>query len=131
MAAGKRQLIPMTTVLLCALSLSFAVYSGRPSTFSKPMTSKCPVVTVSCPTADQPFRFTAGVFDADSSEKISNVYLEYCWTLSKGKIAFGQGTDSITVDGSSTDIRAVTATVDVRGLDSDCKTKASCSTSSR
>jgi hypothetical protein len=104
--------------------------SPRPSAISKAIPPKCPVISVSCPTADRPFTFTAAVYDSDSREKISNRYVEYCWTLSKGKILLGQGTDSITVDGSSTDMRAITATVDVRGFDSECQTKASCSTSS-
>jgi len=127
---SKPQLLSITMILLSALSLSVAVSAGRPSTISKAIPAKCPVIAVSCPTTDQPFMFTAAVYDADSREKISNLYVEYCWVLSKGKILFGQGTDAITVDASSTDMRGITATVDVRGLDSECKTKASCSTSS-
>jgi hypothetical protein len=127
---SKPQLITISVILLSALSLSFPVSARRPSTISKATPPKCPVISVSCPTDDRPFTFTAAVYDADSREKISNRYVEYCWTLSKGKILLGQGTDSVTVDGSSTDMRGITATVDVRGFDSDCKTKASCSTSS-
>jgi hypothetical protein len=126
---SKPQLITIL-FLLSALSRSVALSAGRPSTTSRAIPPKCPVISVSCPTADRPFTFTAAVYDADSREKISNRYVEYCWTLSKGKILLGQGTDSITVDGSSTDMRAITATVDVRGFDSECQTKASCSTPS-
>ena len=127
---SKLQMISIIVILLSALSLSFAVSARRPSTISKPIPPKCPVISVACPTADRPFTFTAAVYDADSREKISNRYVEYCWTLSKGKILLGQGTDSITVDGSSTEMRSITATVDVRGFDTECKTKASCSISS-
>ena len=125
----KPPFITITVILLLALSLSVAVSAVRPSTISKTVPPKCPVISVSCPTADRPFTFTAAVHDADGREKSSNRYVEYCWTLSKGKILLGQGTDSITVDASSTDMRSLTATVEVRGFDSECQTKASCSTS--
>ena len=127
----RSQLISISTIVLSALSLSLAASGRKLSTQSETIHSKCPLVEVSCPTTDQPFIFTAGVYDVDSSEKISNLNVEYCWTLSKGKILYGQGTDSMTVDASSTDMGGLTATVDVRGLDSECKAKASCSTSSR
>ncbi len=122
-------LISITIILLSALSLSAGVSAVRPATISKAIPPKCPFVAVSCPSTDQPFTFTATVFDADTKEKISNLKIEYCWTLSKGKIAYGQGTSSITVEGSSPDTRSIAATVDVRGFDSECNTKASCSTS--
>ena len=113
---SKQQWLSITVILLSALSLSFAVSAVRASAISKVIPPKCPVISVSCPATDQPFRFTAAVYDADSREKISNLNVEYCWVLSKGRILYGQGTDAITVDASSTDMRGITATVDVRGL---------------
>jgi hypothetical protein len=126
----KVQLLATISILIFAIPFSVGVSAERSATVFPSHHSKCPVIAVSCPTSDQPFTFTAALYDADSHEKISNPNIEYCWTLSKGKIASGQGTNSMTVDASSTDMRSLTATVDVGGLDSECKTKASCSTSS-
>jgi hypothetical protein len=128
---SKLHLISIAIILLSAMSLSAGVGAPRPATTPKAIPPKCPLVTVSCPSTNEPpLTFTATVYDAETKEKISNLNVEYCWTLSKGKIAYGQGTNSITVEGSSADTRSITATVDVRGFDNECNTKASCSTSS-
>jgi hypothetical protein len=126
----KVQLLATISILIFAIPCSVGVSAERSSTVSPSHHSKCPVIAVSCPTSDQPFIFTVSLYDADSHETLSNSSVKYCWTLSKGKFASGQGTNSITVDASSTDMRNLTATVDVAGLDSECNTKASCSTSS-
>jgi hypothetical protein len=125
---SKPHLISIIIILISALSLSAGVSIPRPATNPKAVPPKCPLVTVSCPSTNEPpLTFTANVSDPETKEKISNLNVEYCWTLSRGKIAYGQGTNSITVD--SPDTNSITATVDVRGLDSGCGTKASCSTS--
>ena len=125
----KKPQLTITLILLSAMPVSLTVSTVKPAAIYPSIPPKCPVITVSCPTTDRPFTFTATMYDTDKKEKFSNQYVEYYWTLSKGKILQGQGTDTITVDGSSTDIAGLTATVDVRGLDSDCKTKASCTRS--
>ena len=126
--ASKSHLISIATIVLSASFLSAGVSAPPPGTAIKAIAPKCPLVTVSCPsTGQQPYTFIATVIDPETKEKISNLNVEYCWTLSKGKIAYGQGTNSITVEGNSPETRSITATVDVRGLDSECNTKASCS----
>jgi hypothetical protein len=120
-----KSLLILITLLL-SVALSFTASANKPS---ENTLSKCPVITVSCPTTEQPYTFTAVLYDAESKSTVSIPNLEYSWTISKGEIASGQGTASMTVDASSTDMRALTATVDVEGLAGECKTRASCTTS--
>jgi hypothetical protein len=115
-------------VFLLAMALSFVISTPEPLAKAKNNISKCPTITVSCPTTEKPYTFTAALFDADSGAAIPGHNLEYRWTVSGGKITSGQGTGSIMVDASS-DMRGLTATVEVRGLAAECKTKASCTTS--
>jgi hypothetical protein len=116
--------------LLLATALSFTALASKPPAKSKNIHSKCPIITVSCPVTERPHTFTAVLVDAESKGTIPGQNLEYHWTVSGGKIATGQGTFSITMDASSTDMRGITATVDVKGLAPECETKASCTTSS-
>ena len=124
---NKSHLILIT--LLLALTLGFTVSTQKLLAKSKDIPSKCPIITVSCPTTGQPYAFSAILYDAETKDKISIPNLEYNWVVSKGEIAAGQGTVSMTVDGSSTDMRALTASVEVKGLAFECKTRASCTTS--
>ncbi len=95
---SKPHLFSITTIFLSALSLSAGGFAPPFGTTINAIPPKCPFVAVSCPSTDQPYTFIATVYDAETKERISNLNVEYCWTLSKGKIAHGQGTNSITVE---------------------------------
>jgi hypothetical protein len=84
----------------------------------------CAKVSVTCPEeidATKPIKFTAKVVGGKRFGEVA-----YNWTVSKGTIVFGQGTDSIQVDLKGEDCRGVTATVEVGGLDPSCLRSASC-----
>ena len=88
--------------------------------------AECPTVSVSCPSSQEsPLVFTVSVKPAKANRTV-----KYYWTLSKGKIASGQGSETITVDASPIETRGLTATVEVTGLEQSCGKKASCSLSS-
>ncbi|HEX8145408.1 MAG TPA: hypothetical protein VF553_22760 [Pyrinomonadaceae bacterium] len=107
--------------LICfsLLTLSISAPSQSPAT-------ECPTITVDCPTScykpGQPFTVTANVTGADANKSLS-----YHWSVSSGTINTGQGTPSITITQPS-DCQTMTATVEVKGLDSSCQNTASCST---
>ncbi len=109
-----RAIFISVVLLMCA--------TVSPSGPQKPK-HKCPLVTVSCPT-DKQLIFTATV----NGEP--NRAVQYCWSLTKGRIGSGQGSRTITVDESSTDGRGLTATVEAKGFPEGCMNKASCSLSS-
>jgi hypothetical protein len=84
----------------------------------------CPTVSVSCPSdvdLGSPITFTASV-NGDAN-------VTYNWSVSAGTISSGQGTSSITVDSAGLGGQAVTATVELGGLDPSCARTASCTTS--
>ena len=86
----------------------------------------CPTVSVSCPSdVDQgsPITFNASVS--------SSANVTYNWSVSAGTISSGQGTSSITVDTANLGGQAVTATVELGGLDPSCSRTASCTTGVR
>lgn len=105
-------------ISLCFVLLVGAAWSSHPQEAQV----DCPTLSVSCPLGrDLPVVFTATVSNVGSSQT-----LKYYWAVSKGKIKSGQGTRTIEVDGSSTDSRGLTATVEVIGLPEGCGNKASC-----
>jgi hypothetical protein len=82
----------------------------------------CPTISVSCPSkAESKGSIT---FEATVSGGYPDITFE--WSLSAGKIIGGQGTQKITVDGSSAGSNSVTATVAVGGLHPLCSNVASC-----
>jgi hypothetical protein len=84
----------------------------------------CPTVSVSCPSEvdlGAPITFVASV-NGDAS-------VTYNWSVSAGTISSGQGTSSITVDTAGLGGQAVTATVELGGLDPSCSRTASCTAS--
>lgn len=85
----------------------------------------CPRVIINCPRALglAETTFTASVVGGQPRQKAV-----YNWTVSAGTILRGQGTPSIVVSGQgSTEVQAITATVQVKGYDAVCPTSASCS----
>ena len=83
----------------------------------------CPTVNVSCPSEAQPGPVT---FTANVGPGTPPVSPTYNWSVSAGTITSGQGTPSITVNGTGG--QAITATVELGGLDPSCGRTASCTT---
>jgi hypothetical protein len=52
--------------------------------------------------------------------------MPYGWSVTKGKIVFGQGTAVIEVDATGVDLEGLTATVEVSGFHPECPRVASC-----
>jgi len=91
-----------------------------------PICVLCPTVAVSCPEeikVGERAMFTASVTSGPGSPKET-----FNWTVTDGKIVYGQGTPSITVDTTDVKSGTITATVDVGGIDPACSHTASCST---
>jgi hypothetical protein len=86
----------------------------------------CPIIIVTCP-ADGGVKFQASVTGVD---KLSSE-ISYNWTISLGTIKKGQGTAEIEVDLTGLDRPVLTATVEVKGLETNCNRLASCTTSIR
>ncbi len=86
----------------------------------------CPRISVTCPDASRggntPIRFKASVIGGKPSSEVS-----YNWSVSKGTISQGQGTAVIGVDVTGVDLEGLTATVEIGGVDPNCKRVASCS----
>jgi len=120
--------LPIISILAVPLlSLVLTLWYGRPlRPHYQDVKAECPIVSVSCPASREP----PIVFTASLNRAGANRTVKYCWTLSKSKIASGQGSEIITVDASSTETRGLTATVEVIGLPQSCANKASCSLSS-
>ena len=119
----------ISVILLAAMAACFILLSYVQAARPQPLTPECPVIYIgkcpdSCVDVQKPCSFTAELSNAKPNQKLT-----YNWSVSKGKIIEGQGTPSITVDLSGTDRKAVTATVEVIGLDEKCPNKASCATS--
>jgi hypothetical protein len=102
------------------LLLLFVLAVGTQQAYSQ----SCPVVTVSCPDADDAstLTFSAKVSGADPSVKLT-----FDWTVSHLKITSGQGTTSINIDSTGFGGQTLTATIEVGGLPKGCENKASCS----
>lgn len=110
----------MMTVVLLALA---ALAPAGPDAQAADSPVSCPIITVSCPdqpAAAGPVRFTANVIARDPS-----VTPTFKWTVSGGKIISGQGTGEIAFEEDGRG--SYTATVDVGGYPSSCRTSASCS----
>src|ERR1700730_7959655 len=86
---------------------------------------RCPTVVVTCPDSDIGPTLT---FNANLGGVAPSAKLAFNWTVSKGKIASGQGTSSISVDISGVEGQSLTATVEVGGIPDACGNKASCAT---
>ncbi len=107
-----RLLLPQLIVLaLCTLSAAQTPEQSNP----------CPVVSVQTPAGiiepGARVKFTAAISGGDSQG------LRYAWSISKGKIVGGQGTNSINMVYSG--YPRMTATVIVSGLPAGCKNTAS------
>jgi hypothetical protein len=94
----------------------------------KPQPAQCPTIIVSCPdtvVADKPLIFTAHITGLDP--KLKPVYR---WTVWGGTIVEGQDTSSLKIKYSGLCGHAVTARVEVEGLDPNCSKRASCTMTS-
>jgi hypothetical protein len=102
----------------CLTSSSTTVTIANCSDCERPA-PPCPTVNVSCPDQAQPgpVTFTANVSGGSGNQT-------YNWSVSAGTISSGQGTSSITVNGSAG--QSITATVELGGLDPSCGRTASC-----
>ncbi len=109
------------------ISLSFLLLVGAGwSSHPQEAQVKCPAVWVSCPSQRTlPIVFTVTISNAESNHTI-----KYYWTVTRGKIQSGQGTQTIEVYASPDDSKGLTATVELIGLAEGCANKASCSLSS-
>ncbi|MGI9107253.1 MAG: Ig-like domain-containing protein [Pyrinomonadaceae bacterium] len=86
----------------------------------------CPTIAVECPTS---LTQAGGTVTFNATVGASNAQLTYNWTVDRGTIASGQGTNSITVDTTGVaGAQDVTATVTVGGLAANCGATASCRT---
>lgn len=86
----------------------------------------CATIAVECPTGLTQVGGTVA-FTASVSGGESDAQLTYNWTVDRGTIASGQGTNSITVDTTGvTGGQDVVATVTVGGLGATCTATASC-----
>ncbi len=97
-------------------TILFLVFSF--SDFAQSETSSCPKIDVSgggFVKSGEPMSFTVNI-----SEDAKPVNLEYIWTVSKGKIVNGQGSQTITVDTAGLQDTGITATVEIKGLPQNC-----------
>ena len=88
----------------------------------------CPTISVSCPSGvepNKPIRFEASIIGGKP-----NTVMPYGWSVSKGKITFGQGTAVIEVDVTGVGPKGLTATVEVSGFHPECPRVASCTIAS-
>jgi hypothetical protein len=89
----------------------------------------CPTISVSCPSdleRNKPVKFQASIIGGKP-----NTVMPYGWSVSKGKITFGQGTAVIEVEVTDMDYWGLTATVEVSGFHPECPRVASCTTAVR
>ncbi|HKR58289.1 MAG TPA: hypothetical protein VJS64_01045 [Pyrinomonadaceae bacterium] len=78
----------------------------------------CPSVGIICPeqiAVGQPVTFTSSLTGGSG-----NVPAIYNWTISSGKIISGQGTNSITVDTTGMEGRALSASLSMAGYEDEC-----------
>ena len=80
----------------------------------------CPFIRVDCPITEGDLTFTALVGGGDPEARLG-----YKWSVVRGDIRSGQGTPKIVVR-PLRDGRAITATVEVSGVDPKCGSVASC-----
>lgn len=80
--------------------------------------ANCPTIDVigpgGIPFQGEPVSFTANV---DTKER-TDLQIEYVWTVSSGKIIYGQGTPNITVERDSDE--SITVTVEIKGFPEGC-----------
>ena len=102
--------------IFLALAFSFSAFAQNTSS----LCAKIEVTGGGVVQPGEPMNFTANV-----TGTTENSTLEYEWTVSLGTISSGQGTSSITVD--TTELRGVniTATVKIKGFNSNCVDEAS------
>ena len=116
----------MQRTLKCLMVVCISLMSLSLNMPAQSSNTECPTVMVDCPTQlirpDEPFTVSARINGADP-----NLGLNYQWSVVGGTIISGQGTPSITVKSSRPDCQALTATVEVSGLNPSCQDSASCS----
>ena len=91
---------------------------------TKDLFQGCPTISVSCPSdveRNKPVKFQASIIGGKP-----NTVMPYGWSVTKGKITFGQGTAVIEVDVTGVDLEGLTATVEVSGFHPECPRVASC-----
>jgi hypothetical protein len=102
--------------LILILTLAFAVSAQTNQT------SDCPTVDVSgggVPLPGELVSFTASV----DTKGRTDLQIEYIWTVSSGKIIYGQGTPTITIEPNPDE--NITATVEIKGFPEGCRNTAS------
>jgi hypothetical protein len=98
--------------LILILTLAFAVSAQTNQT------SDCPTVDVSgggVPLPGELVSFTASV----ETKGRTDLQIEYIWTVSSGKIIYGQGTPTITIEPNPDE--NITATVEIKGFPEGCR----------
>ena len=112
----------MLRILILTVVLA-ATPPGLSRSFKSQNQSDCPNVSVNCPDNDstKPLKFMAKVTGGKRYGEVT-----YNWSVTKGTIETGQGTATIGVDLKGEDCQDVTATVEVGGVDPNCKRDASC-----
>lgn len=116
--AEMRRLSQLLTALILVFTAAIGAYSQTPT---------CPTITVNGPAGitspGESFQFSATI--GGSARNVA----AYKWTVSKGTIAEGQGTDKIKVDvdwgGEAAGGIDITATVEILGLPRECPSTAS------
>lgn len=96
---------------------------------TKDLYQGCPTISVSCPSdlgGNKPIRFEASIIGGKP-----NTVMPFGWSVTKGKITFGQGTAVIEVDVTGVNWKGLTATVEVSGFHPECPRVASCTTAVR
>lgn len=91
---------------------------------TKDLFQGCPTISVTCPAdveRNKPVKFQASIIGGRP-----NTVMPYGWSVTKGKITFGQGTAVIEVDTTGVDLEGLTATVEVSGFHPECPRVASC-----
>ena len=115
--------ILLAPIVLPVTERDSANNSWHPSV-TKNLLQGCPTISVSCPKdlgGKKPVRFEASIIGGKP-----NTVMPYGWSVSKGKITFGQGTAVIEVDVTGVDLEGLTATVEVSGFHPECPRVASC-----
>lgn len=97
--------------------LSASIFVLGFSVFAFGQDSNCPEISMTGP-AFVPRPNETISFSVTVAEKAKDLKLKYIWSVEKGKIIEGQGTEVITVEPDSS--LSTTATVEIKGLPSGC-----------
>jgi hypothetical protein len=117
--------ISLSSLCLIILFASANSFAQEASALPTPVCALCPTISVSCHSdveVGKPLEFAASISGSDPE-----LQRTYTWEVFGGVIAEGQGTAAIKVKVGPKD-SAVTATLQVGGIDNACARTASCTT---